>query len=250
MIESVVNNTTLISEILIAKIDATDDYESTYKLKNTKITRFGLPLQRTQQGIEHALGLHACIDKSTENYILLSDPDVIYYKGLDSFYLKIIDEYNLDVIGLAHHSSIIMAYSFSPWIGNYLSKKEKLPNNDFLKNYLAVRDGNGTIKGQMLPGKYLIPNKIPEYAQEFPNPDGHFDTGSNLALWNKWSNNKWLSFQTLDCHNYGTKFYKGNVKITKRIESKKLLYHLVGVTNNRPNALAEFTKAYEISKIE
>lgn len=235
-LKSIIQNTKIISEVLIAKIDATTPCSKQYTLGNLKINKFGYPLKRTQQGVEHALGLHACIERAKNDYILLSDPDIIYYGPVEELYLNLMNKHDLNIIGASHHSAAIMAYSFFPWIGNCLIKKSNLPDNNFLKGYLKDNE-------EYLDGKYLIPNKIETYANEFPNPKGNFDTGSNLTLWNKFKNGKWLAFQTADCHNYTTNFCRGNIKLNYRLDKMKLFYHLVGVTNNRPGFYEQFLKA-------
>jgi len=239
LIKSLVKNTKLISEVLIAKIGVgLESNTVSYDIDRIKITKFNYSLaQRTQQGVEHALGLHACIDRSQTEYIFLSDPDIIYYSPVESLYLDLMTQYNLNIIGASHHSAAIMAYTFFPWIGNCLIKKSNLPDENFLEGYLK----DGTIP---MNGKFLIPNKIDEFVNDFPNPKGHFDTGSNMTIWNKYKNGKWLSFQTIDCHNYTTTYCRGNVK-PHRLPKMKLFYHLVGVSNNRPEFLEQFTKAFE-----
>lgn len=236
-LKSIIKNTKLISEVLIAKIDAVEPYKKEETKSNLKIIRLGYPLKRTQQGVEHALGLHACIDQAKNEYILLSDPDIVYYNPVDQLYFDLMHKHDLNIIGASHHSATIMAYSFFPWIGNCLIKKSTLPKEDFLKGYL--KDGE-----KLLDGKFLIPNKIEKFANEFPNPKGHFDTGSNLTLWNKSVNGNWLAFQTADCHNYTTNFCRGNIKLNYRLDKMKLFYHLVGVTNNRPEFMEQFIKAF------
>jgi hypothetical protein len=234
-LKSIVRHTKLISEVLIAKVDAIDNYKNEDTKGNVKIVRFGHPLKRTQQGVEHALGLHACIAKAKNDYILLSDPDIIYYNPVEELYLNLMNKHDLSIVGASHHSATIMAYSFFPWIGNCLIKKSELPGDDFLKGYL--KDGD-----QPLDGKFLIPNKIEKFADLFPNPKGHFDTGSNLTLWNKFKNGKWLAFQTPDCHNYTTNFCRGNIKLNYRLDKMKLFYHLVGFSKNNFGLKERFKK--------
>jgi hypothetical protein len=240
LIKSAAKNTKLISEILIAKIGVgLEPNTISYYVDKIKVTKFNFPLtQRTQQGVEHALGLHACIDRSQTEYIFLSDPDIIYYSPVESLYLDLMNKHDLNIIGASHHSAAIMAYTFFPWIGNCLIKKANLPEQDFLKGYLK----DGPIP---MDGKFLIPNKIDEFVNDFPNPKGHFDTGSNMTIWNKCKNGKWLSFQTIDCHHYTTTYCRGNVKLNYKLPKMKLFYHLVGVSNNRPEFLEQFTKAFE-----
>nr|NIQ14243.1 hypothetical protein [Candidatus Dadabacteria bacterium] len=53
-----------------------------------------------------------------------------------------------------------------------------------------------------------------------------FDVGCNLYLWAEMKNMKWLSFQTLDCHNYTTTYYRTNVKPITIPRKQKILYHM------------------------
>lgn len=90
---------------------------------------------------EHSLAMHFGINQTTEPYIMMSDPDVIFYtKGFDEYYLNLYNKYNLNIIGVSHyHHSDQPFYLNFPTIINCLIKKEKLPNSNWLKGLLKLR---------------------------------------------------------------------------------------------------------------
>ena len=251
-LESLVKNTKTISKILIA--DTTtyrpreffinllkenkeqELYNTTkkWKINNIEVERFEAPIHENEFG--HALGLHACIDKTETEYIFFSDPDLFFYTAVDELYLNLKTKYNLEYIGCSHHSALANAYGFFPYLVSSLVKKKDLPPKDFLKEHLYFKYGiiiaeqeQKDIK-DVAPGKYLIGGPILEIKDELPNPKKSvlYDTGVNLCLWGIRNNWKWLSFQTLDCHLYTTKYYRtGNLKINERLPYQKLIWHSV-----------------------
>jgi hypothetical protein len=63
--ESISTRTKFVSEVLIASPDRHTTYSQIYEKNNIKFHRFGtMEHDRFQQGIEHGIGLHACIEKS------------------------------------------------------------------------------------------------------------------------------------------------------------------------------------------
>lgn len=229
LIESVAKRTRWVKEILVTTIRSTAEKE--YTVAGINVKMLGLDILNAQ-GVEHALGIHLGIDKATQEHIWVSDPDVFIYDNLDQFYLDMSTKHNLDLIGASHHSAVRMAYGFYPSIINFFTKKEKIPNKDFLGSYLQ---GNSQI---------FVPNHIPEFDNKFPNPTGHFDTGCNIVIWMNSMKGRWLSFQTLDCHLYTTQYYRSNFKFDEKLGKRKLLHHLVGASNNRQNEIEDFKEAY------
>jgi hypothetical protein len=187
----------------------------------------------------HALGMHACIEKATSEYIMFCDPDIFFYCPVETLYLDLINKYNLNYIGISHHAALTQAFTWFPCITNSFVRKNALPNKDFLKNEIRITGALhiNNIKSlesqtaEQMDGYWLLQGPIEGLYNKFPNNNlsstyGIFDVGCNLWLWNVEKNWKWLAFQTIDCHIYNTGYNKGNFKIDK-IKPQKLLYHLI-----------------------
>lgn len=242
--KSICKNTSLISEVLIAKADSPPSFNEEWKVGSIEFKKFGtFTGQRQQQGIEHGLGLHACIDKSKNQYLMFHDPDVFFYKPVDKIFMDLTEKYNLDIIGVSHCVSVKMAYSYFPYLSCCLLKKDKLPGQTWLEN---------TIKNEaneLLPGKFLIrPGLDASIKSLFPNPTGDFDTGSLLWLWSHEQKWRWVAFQTADIHTYSGAFNRGSVKITEKFDLKQpLLYHATSSTATNEVTWQQFKQAWEES---
>ena len=238
--ESLVSKVKLVNEVLIAKIDSPPSHELKWEKNGIKFHEFGIMKSgRIGQGVEHGLGLHECLDKATNDYIMFCDPDVFLYSAVDEFYYNIYHKYNLNVVGVSHCAATKFAYTFWPYLSNMFFKKSDLPPSDWLKD--KIDDGFGN----KMNGKYLIRmTPIKEYVHLFPNSEGDFDTGSWLWLWGHQKNWKWLSFQTTDIHNYTSKYHRGNVKFNEKIPNTKLIYHATSGTAGQEENFIKFKKAY------
>jgi hypothetical protein len=223
-----------VTEVLIIKpsdyasVDQWEENGINYKKISLRKQKYNM---QTEGSIEHAVSLHYAIDLAVNPYLLLTDPDIIFFEDITKFYKDLMDENNLDCIGISHQNSIESAARFFPCVTNMLVKKKSLPDSEFLKNQLnitnvfnykqymeAKKDGNYI--AYPANGMYLLPGYM---NLPFPNPTGNFDTGCALWMWSdivKW---KWLSFQTMNCHEYYSIYNRGNVKV--KINQKKLLYH-------------------------
>jgi hypothetical protein len=226
--ESIVTRTKLVSEVLIAKADAPLNYQKTWENHGIKFHIFGTLFynHRLEQGEEHGIGLHECFKKSSNEYLMTCDPDIFFYKPVDEFYYNLLEKHKLQVVGISHCSSIKFCYTFFPNIMNLMLRKRDLPEDDFLKDKIYNQMGNGNIK---LHGRWLIRIKIPETVQEFPNPEGEFDTGCYLCYYAKLNNWQWLSFQTMDIHTYCPMHNRGTLKF-KTNDKQKFLYHATSST--------------------
>jgi hypothetical protein len=251
-LESIINKTEHITEVLIAKIDADPSFIEEWTVGSIKFTKFGCPTLEIvaiiDHGIQHALALHACIDRAKNDLVFISDPDLFFYNPIDKIYLTLMQEHDLHIIGCSHHHSINYANTFFPNQSSMLVNKKNLPDSKFLENKLKKRgyelDPPWVDEDSSFNGKYLIPGAIPEYAHLFPHKKGLFETSCNLWIVSQENNWKWLSFQTLDCHIYTTLYHKcyhnnGYVKIPKP-KNLKLMYHI-----NRG-----YTIARELAQIE
>lgn len=259
MLESMVKYTRKVTDVLLA-----------VPLPKSELTEIQTIKKWTERGINfhqfhcpcpdiwfgHAEGLHRCIDLATTSHLLFCDPDLFFYSAADELYLSLMEEYELQYIGCSHHSAVVNAYSFFPYVVNSLVKKESLPPSNWLEGLLKYRGGQlyvtpntDTIDNYPLaPGKYLLPSPVPGHWQKLPNikPEILFDTSVNLCMWGLEQKWRWLSFQTIDTHNYSTKYYRGNVKLTKKLAPQKLIHHCVRTT---PEQLeAEYKKFLDEEK--
>lgn len=255
MLDSVLRKTELVSEVLIAKIDSDSSLNKTWMEKGIKFHMFGHMAKHMWFG--HPLGLHACIDRATNDYLMFCDPDIFFYSPIEKLYLDLMHKYGINYIGCSHHASVIQAYTFFPCVVCSMVKKSDLPNPNWMKGQLKYRLGVLHVKDlrpddnyELADGKYLIESPLPMHHNKFPNKNPryapcYFDTACNLWLWSQEKNWKYLSFQTTDCHTYSTTCNRGNLKIEK-LPKQKLIYHTVGGSNGRDWDV--FTHAYEQSK--
>jgi hypothetical protein len=217
LIESILQKTKLISEVIFANNSIKVGYYKEWIERNIIFKEYGSQedLPAKDCGNQHAFGLHYAIDRTTKEYIYLCDPDIFFYTAAEEFFFDVMKKHNLQAVGASHHSAAQLAGTFFPWHGNIIMKKSDLPDKDFLKDNLLVK------------GKYLMAGTGSDQAEVFPNPSGNFDTASALWLWAKNKDWKWLSFQTLDSHTYTTQYFRGNVKIYDKFKKQNLFYHAV-----------------------
>lgn len=263
LLESIKEKTTGISEVLMAKVDSDSDYYEEYKLRNNIVVKkFGAPVDKkynTSLEYGHALGLHECIDKASKEWIMICEPDLFFYTDVPKLYFETIEKYNLNIIGISHHNGIGESVGFFCYPMNSMMRKSSLPKNgEWMKKHNAhIKIGRGIIgiappeldeKYKIVDEKYLLQGVIPEIYHKWPNPEGWFDIGCNLWLWNEDMKGKWLSFQTMDTHIYSTNVYKTNFKLRDRFKKQKLLYHQTNCVNGKEEALKLIKKAYKESK--
>jgi hypothetical protein len=215
----VIAKTKLVKEVCFCKMDAPATFYEEKTISGIRFRTFGYDTPKTHltitPGHQHALGMHECIDKATEPYIFLCDPDIFFYNPVDAFYYETLKEYNLDIIGASHHSSTEIAQGYFPWHGNLLVAKEKLPKSDWMRNKFAIE------------GKYLLMDLVENYTEMFPNKTKNFDTGSYLWLWGNEQKWRWVSFLTHDCHTYTTNYYRNNISLKTKFAKQNLFYHAV-----------------------
>lgn len=297
MITSAIRKISRLKEIVVTEIDAVQNYENIYTQNGITIKKLGYDVLKnhvsladyyifknisTEKAPEkapivensnaiiessnaitamfgHALGLHHCINNSTQEYILFCDPDVIFLNKVDDIYLKFMDKYDLQYIGCAHESANKVACFNFPYLANSLIKRCNLPSDDFLLGELYFHGMlRYPVKWEPLNdslvanGKWLIRGILQQHYDKFPNPDLQttegrgkvdFDTGSNLYLWNLKNNWNWLSFLTPDCHHYKTSFYRSNLPIKDKFKPATLIYHQFGRYRN----FEEFMKIHSNS---
>lgn len=241
MIDSLLRRTKLISNVLLAvPLTEVDDIKTIKKWTEREIEfhKFHCPSQNIWYG--HAEGLHSCIDQVTTEYLMFCDPDLFFCSAVDELYLELLIKHNLNYIGCSHHSAVSNAYSFFPYVVNSLVKTSHLPPKTWLKGLLKYRPPGNCLRLNLenpdwdepsyadAAGKYLLPSPIPGHWQKLPNlkPGILFDTSVNLCMWGIEHQWQWLSFQTIDTHNYSTKYCRGTVKVGK-LPPQKLIHHCV-----------------------
>lgn len=234
--KTICDETKLITEVILPKVDSEEGYYKEWSARGIKFKMFGARhyLWDTKHQtpnlicLDHAMGLHAGIDASNNDYIMLSDPDVFFYTSVDQYYYNTIKKYNLNLIGLSHFSSVTEAYGFFPNVFNMMFNKQDCPNSDWLKETLTLKNVSYNKElnyDTKVSGKYLMPGKLPGMEQYYPNPNGHYETGSVFLIWAKQQNWRWLSFQTSDVHNYTTAFYRSSFGLRENLGKQKLIYH-------------------------
>jgi hypothetical protein len=236
-IESIIKKTKLISEVVFSNNNKSPGFYKTWTINNIVFKEYGTaPEKPLVSGDEHGLGLNLAIEKATNKHVYLCDPDIFFYSAVDEFFLTLKEKYNLQAIGVSHHSAIVLCQTFFPWHGSILMSKKDLPNDDFLKEELPIK------------GKYLMAGngnpKWMSYKEYYPNPEGNWDTSSALylhAVQNKW---KWLAFQTVDAHNYTTQYFRSNIKIQEKFKREKILHHAVSGALQREKIWENFKESY------
>jgi len=242
--ESIANRTKLVSEVLIARVDREPSFEESWTENGISFTQFGvMESRRPQQCYEHGLGLHKCIERSKNDYLLFCDIDIFFYTAIDEFYFNLLEEYKLSIVGTSHSACTRYCWTYFPYVGSLMVRKKDLPDDDFLKG--KILDDIGNVRN----GKYLMRVKDKEVipAGKYPNPSGDFDTGAYLWYWAHLNDWKWLSFQTMDVHNYYELYNRGNVKLPKKFEKRKLLYHATSATASNEETFLEFKESWEKS---
>jgi len=249
--ESIANKSKLVSEVIIAVVDATVPIDETWEVGKIKYKRFSHPVDAMWYG--HGLGLNAALKHASKEYVIFSDPDVFWYTAVDEFYLDMMQTHGLNCVGVSHHNGVNQCYKYFPCVMNCMVKKSTLPDRNWLLGNLKFRN-SALHRTQLLEnddypmadGEFLIPNPIPGLCDTYPNKDPHaiFDVGCNLWLWNEEIKGKWIAFQTADCHIYTTSFYRNNFGFKNRFKKERLIYHLSSSARNNIEELNCFKKAY------
>lgn len=251
-LESITKKSKLVSEVIIAVIDAKEPINEEWENRNIRFRRFSNPVECLWYG--HGLGLNAALNKASGEYVIFSDPDTFWYTALDEFYLSLMQQYNLNYVGVSHHNGVNQCFTFFPYVINSMAKRSTLPDKDWMKGKLKFRGAMlhrtqllENDEAPMADGEFLIPNPIPVLCDTYPNKnsDAIFDVGCNMWLWNEERKGRWLSFQTTDCHIYTTAYSKNNFGLKDRFKKEKLLYHLGSGSRGNAEELETFKKAYE-----
>lgn len=253
-LDSVKEKTKKVHEIITVCLNNGEFYKEEFLGKIT-LKKVGYPLDKfdflKNKNIEprdygHAIGLNKSLKYVTGEYVLFCDPDIFFYTSVDEFYLETMTKYDLFTVGVSHHWAHALAQMYFPCFFNLMIKTENLPPKDYLTGKLFAREGSDSIHKSKNEGHPLNNWMIQGYVGEnFPNQSDEaiYDVGCNLWLWNEENQGRWLSFQTLDVHNYTTTFHKSNWKCKEKFGTNKLIYHLTrGFWNAQNPSIVE---AYE-----
>lgn len=255
-IDSIVSKTKMVDEVILVKHDLPREYYEEKLINNISIKTLGSGItQKSSYG--HALGLHYCIDKAKNDYVLLADIDIMLYTSVDEIFLNLMQKHDLFAVGISMNCPVVLASTFFPFVQFLLLKKSTLPGPNFLTNckrIINLQAKDFDIKLSVpLDGKFLLPGPTKEHWEEFPNPQGSFDTSCNLWLWCHQHNLKWLSFQTMDMYTYNLNLYRTNFKLKDKLGNKKLLYHIISATQKMvddPSMINTYKELWEKIKNE
>jgi hypothetical protein len=253
-IESIVTKSKHISEVIIVNVDKPQgdmtswtEHEITFKLLGGKPDFFKIDAPITLCS-QHAFGLHLGLERSTNDYIMFSDPDVFFYSHMDEHYLSLMNEHNLNFIGVCQPAAVTHGMQFFPTVINCLIKKSDLPPDDFGKEICPLNTMMTTNCDESKFATYLYPmatHLIPQQWQsKFPNPNGHYETGSRLFVWALEQNWRWFSYPTQDQNNYYKNLYRNNFGFKLKLPKEKLLYH-ESLSSGFPDKINVFKKAYK-----
>lgn len=254
--DSIKNTSKYVTEVIFIQVDASNRRPiRQWKSGNIDFRILGYPLLKEIRGCcspewammvcGHACGLHEAIEQAGNDYIWLSDPDVFFFNAVDDLYLRLMKQYELSIIGVSHFNSLRQSYCYFPCVTNCLLRKSWLPDRNWLLGDLWVRTGMTTRENPECvvecPGKYLMPSPIPSHTMRFPCPDGMFDVGCNLWLWNEEQHGRWLAFYLEQWNkdfetnfgftelvyplNYNTQSYMTNFDLQVDLGVCDLLYH-------------------------
>lgn len=260
MCQSIAKRSKLISEVCVTISDV-ENYSENWIDNGIKFTfRGGKPLlfpligkelNNTARCIQHAAGLSRAVEMATNDYIILSDPDIFYRTPVDEIFYDLLKVYNLDIVGVSHPAALTQSFTFYPNVIHSLVRRSSLCDEGFLRNndWLLKHPHMKEVKNAekvVDEIKYLnlTPCAVKDNINLYPNQNGHFECGSNLCLYGIMHDWKWLSFQTTDVHNYTTQYFKSNIKIKERIQRKDLFYHQVGSAGIEHGYLKGFIQLY------
>ena len=263
--DSLARYTTLVKEVIFVNTDIEEDRVlRSWSKNNIDFKMYGLkqfdpacprPKLWEKMICGHASGLYQAIQRATQEYVWMSDPDVFLLGHTDQVFVGLMDSYNLRLIGVSHFNWEGQSYGCSPCIINCMMRKEHLPKPNWLGGFhaqLGMKIEHNSTNVFSVGDCWLIPGPLPDYQNSFPNPSGIFDTGCNLWLHNEQHEGRWMSFyldpkemaeKSMSYHlsgfkkdnigfyelvyplNYNLGRYKTNFGLTDNIGSDDLLYH-------------------------
>ncbi len=245
MIESVMRRCPLVREIIVADLfNEYDSYDWEKICNGVKLIRYTLDSESSMFiGTGHAIGLHSCLERATQEYVMFCDPDVFFYQNAGKLYTDLFNKYDLNIVGASCHLWDQMSYLRFPCVTNCMVKRDTLPKEDWwLNDHVGQRSSVLAVVQPVYPrpGKWLIQGMVPEVQAIFPQPNGYYDVGCNLYYWNHERNGKWISFP----QSHGTAYSNFDME---PMEFGPILYHSKGSAAHRKDAIAEFRSLYNSS---
>lgn len=228
----------LITEVVICKAERFRNYTKEWVENGIQFCEIGSLFSENRKGLDishdHVFALHQAIDYSSNDLILISDVDVFFYDNVAKIYHDLMNEHNLDMVGVSRNNPNWYVHGYFPTVVNMLIKKSKLPTKEFSEQFGISHFLSFNLEWRTNPPE--------NFKDLFLKPNGHYDTGCLLYPWAIQNGLNWLSFQTIDLHNYSTKYHASKPKI-KTPPIKKLLYHQSASVSDK--AFAEYKTALE-----
>lgn len=273
LVESIVKKSSEIKEIIVIHGFEPEEFYKEDSVGGIKIKHIAPPREnivhmpkgskrifsfKNSKYEEHSFAMHKAIEHTTEPYLIMTDPDIVFFmKKFDKMYLDIYQKYNLNIIGVCHYEAASPFWQEFPTIINCLIKKEKLPDKNWMKGKIKARPylGGWRIEDFVLKtkipddwpiidGHYLYPSAIPERYKEFPNTNCWFQTGANLYLWDKDNGSRSATFK---CDADGIAYYTNHIVSTipefnEKPKRQLLLKHVKGWQKNKKESAEECRK--------
>jgi len=250
LLQSVKKHATLINDIQVTL----NDFNGYDKYNILEIRGNHIKITKDEQNtmmLRHWTSLSQSIEYAKNDLVLMCDVDLFLKYKADEVFYNLMQQHNLDIVGVSHYMGYAQACKMLPNVIFTLTKRSTILEQPEYSNVPILRHFLGTDL-EKVKFKNISPFCIESQKNRYPNPEGHFETGSSLALYVADKGLKWLAFQTPDVHNYTTQYWKSNLKI-KKIERFPLIYHQTGsvmhlysVRNN--NQLEEFKENYDLCK--
>lgn len=211
----------LIDEVVIVHNREKEYYEIEEKYKGIKLIHIGRPPLDAMKFYSRTVACTEGIKYATNNYILTTDPDIIYAKKhFDKFYIDLYEKHDLNLIGVSHFLKASYGSTF-PCMINMILRKDRLPDAEWMKGKLIT-------SGRYLDGNPMCEKRIEERSEEYPNPCvSIWDQGGNIYLWNKDIGGKYITFmQDKSGSIYGVNRVYANFEIDKsQFKDEVLLCH-------------------------
>lgn len=195
-LKTVLPNIKLVKEILICEPRQPESYYQESEANGISIKRFGVnsPIFDSKdffdQSSEHAFAIHECIKKAKYDYIMLNDPDTLWYESVDQIYFDLLKQHDLNLVGCCKvNAATFEAAGFFPNPFSMMFRKQDLPGEDYMRDECIIRSG------VEVPGRIFIPplkyrDGILDWFQgkprfntsDYPAPNAFYDTGSRKSV--------------------------------------------------------------------
>lgn len=262
-LNTVLKKRKLVNEILVCDVSKDSSYRHEETREGVTIKWFGVNLPELDcndlfdQSSQHALALHEIMSCATNNYILLSDPDTLWFCAVDQMYFDLMSKFDLHLVGCCKVNAVDWeAPGHFPNPFSMMFKKQNMPGLDYMPEHTLLRNGT------KVPGKYLIPplkyldgkldwfNGKPKYDMSmYAKKDGFCDTGAMLVPWAHQQGWRWLSFLTDDGRTYTNRWHRASVRVPYKEKPHDILYHSISSVNQGrvdPGKFHAFEQKYKV----